>query len=66
MTSRERYVTALTGGTPDRVPLGDYLFSPKLQQRILGRTTELYDGPTQVKLAHALGLDCMWVPVNGF
>lgn len=66
MTPRERYVTALTGGTPDRVPVGDYLFSRNLQQRILGRTTELYDGPTQMELAHRLGLDCMWVPINGF
>jgi uroporphyrinogen decarboxylase len=66
VNSRTRFLTALTCGTPDRVPLGDYLFSRKLQQKILGYTTELYDGPTQLKLAHALGLDAMWVPINGF
>jgi len=26
MTSRERFLTALTGGTPDRVPIGDYSY----------------------------------------
>lgn len=66
MKPRERYVTALTGGQPDRVPIGDYLFSRHLQQRILGRTTPLYDGATQMELAHRLGLDCIWIPVNGF
>ena len=66
MTPRKRYVTALTRGQPDRVPVGDYLFSRNLQQRILGRTTPLYDGATQMELAHRLGLDCMWIPVNGF
>jgi len=25
MTPRERFLTALTGGTPNRVPIGDYL-----------------------------------------
>jgi uroporphyrinogen decarboxylase len=66
MKPRERFITALTGGTPDRVPLGDYLFSPKLQKQLLGYTTDLYDGPTQIKLAQKLGLDCMWIPINGF
>jgi uroporphyrinogen decarboxylase len=66
MTPRERYLTAISGGIPDRVPVGDYLFSPPLQQRILGYTTPLYDGASQVKLAHALGLDAIWVPINGF
>jgi uroporphyrinogen decarboxylase len=66
MTPRERYLTALTGGQPDRVPVGDYLFSRNLQRSILGCTTPLYDGPSQFRLAHELGLDCMWVPFNGF
>src|SRR5215471_3402435 len=66
MKPRERYVTALTGGTPDRVPVGDYLFSLKLQHRLLNTRTPLYDAPTQFKLAEQLGLDCTWVPVNGF
>jgi uroporphyrinogen decarboxylase len=66
MTPRERVVAALNCRTPDRVPVVEYLFSPKLQQALLGYTTPLYDGPCQLALAHKLGLDGMWVPINGF
>ena len=66
MKPRERFVTALNGGTPDRVPVFDFLFSPKLQKELLGYTTELYDGESQVKLAALLGLDAQFIPVNGY
>ncbi len=66
MTPRERIVTALNCGIPDRVPVLEYLFSPRLQQEILGYTTPLYDGPSQIKMANKLGLDGMWIPINGF
>jgi hypothetical protein len=63
---RERVVAALNCRTPDRVPVVEYLFSPKLQQTLLGCTTPLYDGPSQLALAQKLGLDGMWIPINGF
>lgn len=66
MTPRERFVTALNGGTPDRVPIHEHLFSPKLLQEQLGYTTVLYDGASQAKLATKLGLDTIWTPINGF
>jgi hypothetical protein len=66
MKPRERFVTALQGGTPDRVPVFDFLFSPRLQKEILGFTTDLYDGESQVKLAAKLGLDAQFIPVNGY
>jgi uroporphyrinogen decarboxylase len=66
MKPRERFVTALSGGTPDRVPVFDFLFSPRLQKELLGHTTELYDGESQVKLAAMLGLDAQFIPVNGY
>ena len=66
MKSHERFVTALNGGTPDRVPVFDFLFSPQLQKELLGHTTELYDGESQVKLAALLGLDAQFIPVNGY
>ncbi len=66
MTSRERVLTALRGGTPDRVPVWEYLFSLKLMKELMGYTTELYDGMTQTKMAAAMGLDVIWAPVNGF
>lgn len=66
MNSRERFLTALSGGVPDRIPIMEHLFSRKIMETVLGYRTELYDGATQVKLATALGLDAIWTPVNGF
>jgi uroporphyrinogen decarboxylase len=66
MTSRERVLTALRCGTPDRVPIWEYLFSPKLQMEVMGYSTELYDGHTQARMAAKMGLDVIWAPVNGF
>jgi len=66
MNSRERFITALTGGIPDRVPVWEYLFSQKLQKEVMGFNTPLYDGKTTVKMAEKLGLDVVWAPINGF
>ncbi len=53
-------------GVPDRVPIGDYLFSPNLLKSQLNHVPKLYEADAQVHLATKLGLDCMWIPVNGF
>ena len=66
MTPRERFLTAMMGGTPDRVPIYEHLFSRKLLKEQLGYSTELYDGEAQAKLAAKLGIDCIWTPLNGF
>jgi uroporphyrinogen decarboxylase len=66
MKPSERFVTALRCETPDRVPVYDFLFSRRLMKELLGYTTELYDGATQVKLAAKLGLDGVFIPINGF
>jgi uroporphyrinogen decarboxylase len=66
MTPRQRFLTALTGGTPDRVPLGDFLFSRNLLLRELDHRPQLYEAEVQVRLATKLGLDCMWIPINGY
>ena len=66
MKPRETVRHRLNGGTPDRVPVFDFLFSPKLQKELLGHTTDLYDGESQVKLAAMLGLDAQFIPVNGY
>ncbi len=66
MTPRERFLTALSAGVPDRVPIFEHLFSRKLLQEQLGYLTVLYDGEAQVKLAAKLGIDCIWTPINGF
>jgi len=66
MTPKDRFLIALNGGTPDRVPIAEHLFSLKLQKEVLGYTTILYDGTAQAELAAKLGIDMVWVPVNGF
>lgn len=66
MTSRERFLIALNGGTPDRVPIFEHLFSQKLLKQILGYTTTLYEGKAQIELATKLGIDGIWTPINGF
>ena len=66
MNSRERFITALKGGTPDRVPVWEYLFSLKLQREVMGYNTGLYDGKTTTKMGAKLGIDVSWAPVNGF
>lgn len=47
MTSRERFLTALSGKTPDRIPIMEHLFSLNLMQALMGYKTVLYDGKTQ-------------------
>jgi uroporphyrinogen decarboxylase len=66
MNPRERFLKALNGGTPDRIPIYEHLFSRKLLKEQLGYSTELYDGVAQTKLAAKLGIDCIWTPINGF
>lgn len=66
MKPRERFITALRGGIPDRVPVHDHLFSQRLMQELLGYTTELYDGSAQILLAKKLEMDSLWTPINGF
>ena len=66
MNARERFLFALSGGIPDRVPIYEHLFSRKLLQEQLGYTTILYDGEAQAKLAIKLGIDGIWAPINGF
>jgi uroporphyrinogen decarboxylase len=66
MNSKERFIIALKGGTPDRVPIWEYLFSLKLQKEVMGYNTQLYDGAMQTRMAAKLGLDVVWVPINGF
>lgn len=66
MSSRTRVLTALKGGTPDRVPVWEYLFSRKLMHELMGFSTVLYDGAVQTRMATRMGLDVVWAPVNGF
>lgn len=66
MTPRERFLTALNGGVPDRIPITEHLFSQKLLKEVLGYNTILYEGKAQAELATKLGIDAIWTPINGF
>lgn len=66
MQPKERFVKALYQQVPDRVPVYDFLFSQKLMKEMMGYNTDLYDGASQVKLATKLGLDGLFIPINGY
>jgi len=66
MKSRERFVTALHCGVPDRVPVYDFVGGRRIQQQLLGYTTDLYEPETQAKLARLLGFDAFPVFLGGF
>ena len=57
MSSKERFLTALIGGIPDRVPVFNFPFRQKLQEIVIGYRTGLYEGTAIVKMANVLGLD---------
>ncbi len=66
MSSKERFLTALKGETPDRVPIFDFPFSRALQKKIIGYETELYDGKAVVEIANKLGLDGVPIFFGGY
>jgi uroporphyrinogen decarboxylase len=66
MTPRERFVTALRCGTPDRVPVYDFIGSRRLQKDLLGYSTDLYEPETQALAAARLGFDGFLVFLDGF
>ncbi len=63
---KQRLITALWGGKPDRVPLFDFLFSQKLYEEILGRKPEVYNAEDAVDLSFALGFDGVFIPFGGY
>ena len=66
MRPRERFVTALRCGIPDRVPVYDFVGGRGLQRQLLGYATDLYEAETQAKLAELLGFDAFPVFLGGF
>ncbi len=68
MTSKERFLTALSRKQPDRVPCFDFLFSLELFEHILGGKLDedyVYNAEDALKCADALGFDGLWVPFGG-
>lgn len=59
-------MTAIQGGTPDRVPMFDFLFQEPLYRDLIGHKPGSYNGPDALDLAIKLGHDGIWVPLAGF
>ena len=66
MNRRERFLTALKGKQPDRVPMFDFLFQRPMYQTLIGHMPDGYNGPDAVRCALALGHDGVWLPFGGF
>jgi uroporphyrinogen decarboxylase len=67
MSRRERFLTALRGGTPDRVPLFEFHFGPPFIEAVLGAPSHHYHNvDDEVAVARAVGLDMVWTAPLGF
>ena len=67
MTGRERYLTALRGGTPDRVPLHELHWSPRFIAEVLGAPySQHHNADDEVAMARATGVDMVWTAPLGF
>jgi hypothetical protein len=42
MTGKERFITALKGGIPDRLPVFDFIDSTRFIERVIGRRPDDY------------------------
>ena len=65
MTPKERFITAINGGRPDKVPMFDYLFSRDLYERVIGVRPKIFDYRLAIDLAVALKHDAVWAPTLG-
>jgi uroporphyrinogen decarboxylase len=64
---RERFLTALRGGVPDRVPLFEFHFGPPFIKAVLGEPTDYWhNADDEVAVARQVGLDMVWVAPLGF
>ncbi len=66
MKRKERILTALSLGIPDRVPLFDFLFQQPMYEALIGRRPAAYNAPDAVALALALDHDGIWVPFGSY
>lgn len=66
MTGKERFMTAMRHGQPDRIPLFDFLFMQDLFLEAIGHRPEAYNAEDAVACSLKLGFDSVWVPTDGF
>ncbi len=67
MNGRERFLTALQGGIPDRVPLFETHFCLRFMREVMGEAASPYHNvDDEVAVARAVGLDMVWSAPLGF
>jgi uroporphyrinogen decarboxylase len=67
MTGRERFLTALKGGIPDRVPLFEYHWGPTFIKSVLGQPRHYWhNAEDEVAMSIATGIDMVWTAPLGF
>ncbi|MCL1896613.1 MAG: hypothetical protein FWG03_08715 [Clostridiales bacterium] len=66
MEPKERFMTALSLGQPDKVPVHDFIFSKPLFKEVLGRDAEGYESEMIVKCGEKLGFDAVTIPMGGY
>ena len=66
MNRKERFLTALRVGQPDRVPMFDFLFQQPLYEALIGHKPGSYNARDAIALALALNHDAVWLPFGGY
>jgi uroporphyrinogen decarboxylase len=66
MNCRERFITAVNGGKPDRVPVFDFLEGRRIFKEVLGKEIESPSGSDITECSIKLGLDAVFIAYGGF
>ena len=66
MKPKERFMTALSLGQPDKVPIHDFIFSKPVFEEVLGLKMETYDAGPIVRCSTKLGFDAAVISVGGY
>jgi uroporphyrinogen decarboxylase len=67
MNSRERFMTALRGGVPDRVPLFEFYWGPPFIKAVLGdqQASPYHNADDEVAMSRATGIDMVYTAPYG-
>jgi hypothetical protein len=66
MTRKERFLTAVRGRQPDRLPMFDFLFQQPLYEAMIGHRPGNYNARDAVACGLALDHDAVWLPFGGY
>jgi uroporphyrinogen decarboxylase len=66
MDCRERFITAVNGGKPDRVPIFDFLEGRRIFKEVLEKDIESPSGADITECSIKLGFDAVFIAYGGF